>query len=241
MFYMVQDTLWAKATANALKTLTEKVGWKTVGYELFPVGTTDFSAALIKAKDAKAQVIPFIYDAPEAGIFLKQWKAMEVPGLPFGSAARLCSPRGWDVFKEDLDYVLGIEFPAGAGCSQAIEKLPKAAHLCKLYKEKYGEEPEAGAGLNSGYDGLYIYKNAVERAGTLDPDALVKALEETDYMGVPGRMRFEKDTHEIIWGWEDPEKAAIGGDVFQWQKGKRVVVWPPFLAEGEIKLPPWLK
>jgi branched-chain amino acid transport system substrate-binding protein len=38
----------------------------------------------------------------------------------------------------------------------------------------------------------------------------------------------------------DPNEGAVG-TIFQWQAGKRVVVFPPKIAVGEIKLPPWMK
>jgi branched-chain amino acid transport system substrate-binding protein len=79
----------------------------------------------------------------------------------------------------------------------------------------------------------------VEKAGTTDPDAVVKALEELDFMGVYGRMRFDPKTHQIIPS-TDPKEGAVGS-VFQWQDGKRVVFWPPAAATGELKLPPWMK
>ena len=48
-----------------------------------------------------------------------------------------------------------------------------------------------------------------------------------------------------VFGHEDPEKTGVAA-VFQWQKDKsgnlvRVPVYPKFLAEGEIQLPPWMK
>ncbi|MFP3928810.1 MAG: ABC transporter substrate-binding protein, partial [Desulfobacteraceae bacterium] len=78
-----------------------------------------------------------------------------------------------------------------------------------------------------------------ERAGTLDSDEVVKALEETDLMGVYGRIRFDPESHQVIPA-DDPEEGAVGS-IIQWQGKKRVVVYPESIATGEIKLPPWMK
>jgi branched-chain amino acid transport system substrate-binding protein len=38
----------------------------------------------------------------------------------------------------------------------------------------------------------------------------------------------------------NPDEGAVG-TIFQWQAGKRVVVFPKEIAMGKIKLPPWMK
>jgi hypothetical protein len=55
---------------------------------------------------------------------------------------------------------------------------------------------------------------------------------------VSGRLRFNKD-HIIVFG-SNPEETGVCV-VFQWQKGKRVPIYPAFLAEGKVALPPWMK
>jgi branched-chain amino acid transport system substrate-binding protein len=82
-------------------------------------------------------------------------------------------------------------------------------------------------------------KDAIERAGTIDSDAIVTALEKTDMMGVFGRIRFDPKSHQVIPS-NDPKEGAVG-TVFQWLDGKRVVVFPESIAMGEIQLPPWMK
>jgi branched-chain amino acid transport system substrate-binding protein len=85
-----------------------------------------------------------------------------------------------------------------------------------------------------------VLKNAIERAGSLDQDKVVKALEETDLKGTPqGRIRFDPKSHQVIPSL-DPAEGAVGC-IFQWQAGKRVGVFPPKVASGEIKIPPWMK
>ncbi|MEE9612153.1 MAG: ABC transporter substrate-binding protein, partial [Desulfatiglandales bacterium] len=106
------------------------------------------------------------------------------------------------------------------------------------YKKRWNIEPE-GYGTSTSYMGPYILKDAIERAGTIDSDAVVKALEKTDMTGVNGRIRFDPKSHQIIPS-VDPKEGAVGS-IFQWQEGKRVVVFPKSIAVGEIKLPPWMK
>ena len=106
------------------------------------------------------------------------------------------------------------------------------------YKKRWGVEPE-GYGTSTSYMAVYVLRDAIEKAGSLDSDAVVAALEKTDVMGVYGRIRFDPKSHQVIPSL-DPKEGAVGS-IFQWQAGKRVVVFPKSLAMGEIQLPPWMK
>jgi branched-chain amino acid transport system substrate-binding protein len=113
------------------------------------------------------------------------------------------------------------------------------------FKKKYKDLPEPPAVNSSAYDSVFILAQAIERAGSLDADKLVAALEQTDYKGVSGRIRFNKEQHTAIFGDKDPNETGVAV-VFQWQKDKtgtltRVPIYPDFVAEGKILLPPWMK
>ena len=86
---------------------------------------------------------------------------------------------------------------------------------------------------------VYVLKDAIERAGSLDSDAVVAALEKTELMGVYGRIKFNPKNHQVIPS-TNPKEGVVG-TIFQWQAGKRIVVFPPKIAMGEVKLPPWMK
>jgi branched-chain amino acid transport system substrate-binding protein len=106
------------------------------------------------------------------------------------------------------------------------------------YEKRWGIAPE-GLGSSSSYMSVYVLKDAIERANSLNSDKVVAALEKTDMMGVYGRLRFNPKNHQVIPAL-DPQKGAVGS-ILQWQAGKRVVVFPKSIATGEIKLPPWMK
>ena len=213
-----------------------KKGWTIIGEPaIYPTGTTDYSMGLIKAKKENAQVILIWMDMPETSILLKQWHDMKVPALPFGSIIAAAEQPGfWKATEGKGEYCLANVVNAGNAPSQATAWTEK---FVKAYEKKWGIEPE-GYGASSSYMAVYTIKDAVERAGTLDPDKVVTALEHTDLMGVYGRIRFDPKSHQIIPA-TDPKDGAVG-TIFQWQDGKRVVVFPPSIATGKILLPPWM-
>lgn len=236
LFIMVQDVAHARAGGDTVAKIAGEKGWEIIGKEVYPTGTTDYSVGLLKARDGKAQVILIWMDMPETAILLKQWYDMKIPALPFGTIIAAAEQPGfWKATDGKGEFCMASVVNAGNAPSNAT---PWTMKFVEAYQKKYGLEPE-GYGTSSSYMAVYVLKDAIERAGKLDSDAVVTALEATDLMGVYGRIRFNPKNHQIIPSI-DPNEGAVG-TIFQWQAGKRVVVFPPKIAMGEIKLPPWMK
>ena len=233
ILYIYQDTAWAKAFAGLMQKHCKEVGWNEIAFEPYAAGATDFSPALSKAKENNAQVIGMVWDVPlGAGSFSKQYVAMNVPALLVGFIPPMGSPLAPKAVGPDVEYAITVEFPVGA--TLALAKLPKTGEFLDKFKKKYGELPEPPAVNSSAYDSVFV----------LDPDKLVEALEKTDYHGVSGRIRFDEN-HVMIFGEKSAEETGVCV-VFQWQKDKagnlkRVPVYPEFLAEGKVLMPPWMK
>jgi branched-chain amino acid transport system substrate-binding protein len=237
LFIMIQDVAHARAGGGIIAKVMAKKGWTVIGKpEIYPTGATDFSMGLLKARREKAQVILIWMDMPETSILLKQWHDMKIPALPFGSIIAAAEQPGfWRATDGKGEFTLANVVNAGNAPSNAS---PWTMKFYNAYKKKWEIEPE-GYGTSSSYMGIYVLKDAIERAGTLKSDAVVKALEATDMMGVYGRIKFDPKSHQIVPSL-DPAEGAVG-TVFQWQAGERVVVFPESIAMGKIKLPPWMK
>jgi len=236
LFIMIQDVAHARAGGGGIAKVMATKGWTVLGEpQIFPTGTTDFSMGLLKAKKEGAQVILVWMDMPETSILLKQWYDLKVPALPFGSIIEPAEQPGfWKATEGKGEYCLANVVNAGNAPSEAT---PWTMKFCDAYAKKWGVEPE-GYGTSSSYMAVYTLKDALERAGSLDSDKVVTALEQTDLMGVYGRIRFDPQSHQVIPSL-DPKEGAVG-TIFQWQAGKRVVVFPKSIAVGQIKLPPWM-
>jgi branched-chain amino acid transport system substrate-binding protein len=237
LFIMIQDVAHARAGGGIIAKIMKSKGWEVLGEpEIYPTGTTDFSIGLLKAKKEKAHVLLIWMDMPETSILLKQWHDLKVPGLPFGSIISAAEQPGfWKATEGKGEYTLANVVNAGNAPSNAT---PWTMKFFEAYKKRWDIEPE-GYGTSTSYMGPYVLKDAIERAGSLDSNAVVAALEKTDIMGVYGRIKFDPKSHQVIPSL-DPDEGAVG-TIFQWQAEKRVVVFPPKIAMGKMKLPPWMK
>jgi branched-chain amino acid transport system substrate-binding protein len=237
VYIMNQDVAWARGTAGGMaKKVYPKLGMEVVGHDQFPTGFSDFSSALMKAKAKGAGILFTCFDMPESGVLVKQWKSLRVPALIAGFISPMAGEVAWKTFNGKIGGLMNAVFELGNIPSQ---KYAPARNFYNNYKKTYGKGIQSGHGPAPSYESVYILKEAIERAGSLDPDAIVAEIEKTDRKGVMGRIRFDEG-HQVIYG-TDPAETAVGA-FFQWTAdGNRKIVYPPSLAEGEITLPSWVK
>jgi branched-chain amino acid transport system substrate-binding protein len=236
MYIIVQDVAYARAAGDIMASTLEKQGWTIVGKDRTPTGTSDFSVPLNKARDGGAQVLFMWYDAPDVLTAMKQLYELKIPAIPIGFLVYAEPIETWKETQGKVEYAITHTVNAGTAFANFN---PWIVRYQNAYKNKYGTEPEAYS-VQAPYTACYVLKDAIERAGSLDPDKVVKALEETDLKGTPqGRIRFDPKSHQIVNSM-DPDEGAVG-TIFQWQAGKRVVVFPPKLALGKVQIPPWMK
>ncbi|MFH0725112.1 MAG: ABC transporter substrate-binding protein [Pseudomonadota bacterium] len=238
VYIMNQDVAWARKTAEIISEMYfTKTGWTIVGSESYPTGTSDFSSALMKVRAGEAQVILPIFDMPQSGTLVKQWNAMKVPAIMAGFISPLAGPGAWKTFDQNIEGAINCNFELGSAIASA--QVPASEAFLAAYQKKYGSPVEAGHGIAPAYESVYILAEAIERAGSVEADAIVAELEKTDRMGVMGKCKFDAG-HQVIYDM-DPKETAVAA-MLQWTAaGKRTIVFPSALAEGLIQLPHGLK
>jgi branched-chain amino acid transport system substrate-binding protein len=234
-YIMVQDVAHARGGGEAMRKALMDKGWTVSDVKIYPTGTTDYSVGLSDANKKGAQVIFLWMDMPESAVLLKQWSDMKMKALPVGFVNAAEQPGFWKATGGKGEYLL-VNLVNGGNSPAKIT--PWTMKFVDAYKKKWGLEPE-GYGTSSSYMAVYQLKDAIEKAKSIDSDAVITALENQDLMGVYGRMRFDKKSHQIIPSL-DPKEGAVTG-IIQWQAGKRVQVFPPKVAEAKVMLPPWMK
>jgi len=235
VYLMNQDVLWARGTAGALKGWYQKSGWEVTGHDEYPTGASDFSSGLMKAKEQKSQILFTCFDMPQSGILVKQWKSIRVPALMAGFISPMAGEVAWKTFDAQIGGLLNAIFELG---NMPSEKYSPAMAFYEAYKKKYKDPIQSGHGPAPSYESVFILKEAIERAGTIEADAMVAALEKTDRVGVMGRIKFDKG-HQVVYG-SDPTKEATAV-MFQWSEaGERRIVYPAALAEKKIWAPEWV-
>jgi hypothetical protein len=152
----------------------------------------------------------------------------------------VAGPKGWEITEGKCDTVSFAASPAVAGYSISNKTLP----VREAYFQKWGET--AGGIAIPAYDIVrFILPDAIERAGTTETEAVIKALETTDIETSMARHFIFTSSHDVLVGSGAPgsqfEDYLVMG-IFQWQNETQVPMSPKALlneAGATYKYPPW--
>jgi branched-chain amino acid transport system substrate-binding protein len=183
----------------------KKLGGNIVANESYSEGDTDFSAQLtsIKSKNPQAVFLPGYYT--EVGLVVRQAKKLGLT-IPFMGGDGWDSPKLVEIGGEAVNGSYYSNHFSVADPDPAIQK------FVMDYRTRYGETPDALAGL--GFDAAGVLLDAIKRANSTDGAKIRDAIAATkDYPGVTGRITLDKDRNAV--------KPAV---VLQVKDGKLVYV-----------------
>jgi branched-chain amino acid transport system substrate-binding protein len=222
---VAETAVWVEPIVDSLKTT---LGPKLVALERVSTNAKDLSVELSRVQSSQAGIV-FAILAADAGLpFARQWADRQIPALVTGYTVMAQSDRFWEQTEGRAQGFMTWKHGVRAPIS------PKTIPYWDAFTKKYGHAPGAYTNFAT-YDGLYMLTEAIKKTGGLDSDKLVKALEDMEYSGVSGRMKFGKN--------HDPEAGAefLPFTYVQWNKGDAVTVWPPAMKTGEFVPPAWIK
>ncbi len=236
VFIMVQDVAHARGGGDVLGKVAAKAGWTVTGRKFIPPGPPIFPWVFSKPRTRRHRFSTSGWTCPKAPSCSSSGTNSKSRPFPSAPPWRRLSSQA-----SGRPRTVKVNLRSATWSMQAT-LLPKprtwTMKFYDAYTKKWNIEPE-GLGSSSSYMAVYVLKDAIERANSIDSDKVVDALEKTDMMGVYGRIRFNPKNHQVIPAL-DPKEGAVG-TILQWQAGKRVVVFPKSIATGEIQLPPWMK
>ena len=228
---------WADPIVKAVETKAPKMGMEVVGVWRPSATASDVTAELAAIKDSGAHIIFQAVSGPMGVALGKQWGELEIPAALIGGNAYAAVKTFWEATGGHGHYVT-TQTSLGP-----VKITQKSMPFWRAFVKRFNAFP----GYESvTYDAVYILKEAIERAGTLDSNAVVPELEKTDYSGAFGRMVFyppgHKFAHDLKFGPGYNTWVLV-----QWRDGgKLVCVWPygweGITYEGSEKyvLPPWM-
>lgn len=181
---------YSDGVAEAFIKEAERLGLKIVAKEGYAEGDKDFRAQLTKvaATNPDILLVPDYYEQ----VALITTQAREV-----GVKSTFIGPDGWDGVAKALDSSAygAVENSYFTNHYSVEDTNEKVQNFLKAYREKYKDEPSAFSALS--YDAAYLMKDAIEKAGSTDKDAIVKAMKESDFAGVTGHLRFDEKNNPV--------------------------------------------
>jgi len=204
--FVHDKTAYGKGLADETKKALNAAGKQEAMYEAITAGEKDYSALVSKLKQANIDIVYFGGYHTEAGLIIRQMRDQGLNTILMGGDA-LITQEFWS-----------ITGPAGEGTLMTFSpdprKNPAAAEVVKRFKDK-GIEPE-GYVLYT-YAAIQAWKQAADKAKSVDSAEVVKALNDTEFDTVVGKFKFnEKGDPNLppyaVYRWSNGTYEEIGDE-----------------------------
>lgn len=222
-FYLIgSDYIWPRTSMKiARKHIENVLGGKVVGEEYKPLGNTQFGSVINKIRLKKPDVI---YAAVVGGSNVAWFKQLKAAGITSKKQTLL-------TISVTEDEVLGIGGENLEGFYSIMKYFQSQDNennkaFVAAFKEMWGEDSVIGDVTQAAYLGPWLWKAAVEKAGSFDVDKVVAVSEtgEIELTTAPeGYVRLHPNHH--LWS-----VARVG----KWNKdGQAEVVYESELIEPD--------
>jgi branched-chain amino acid transport system substrate-binding protein len=202
-----------------------KPAWDIVEVIPWPEPPQDLSTEVSRAKGAKPDVIAPIPRPASAQLLLPEIRKqrIEMMGVVSPGGPGLYEAGQLAVLKDNLEYVM-------ASVPWPNFKNPRTNAVAEEYRKRAVTKT---FDTNSGYsyDGMFVIADVLERARSIDGDAIVEAMKKTDYAG--GLMQYGGP---VVFNEVGDNPNAIP-TMIQILGQKPVAVWPREAAVQKFVFP----
>jgi branched-chain amino acid transport system substrate-binding protein len=192
--FLTPDYTYGHTVRQSFEAATkEQGGWTVATNQVAPLGSPDYSSYLLNIANSGADVFININFGNDAVLSIKQAKQFGVMdkmtlvvayNTPF--LARDVGPDLMQGVYAATDFWWTLE-----------DRYPLAKEFVTDFKRKYNYPPEWSA--NTGYMQIALWADAVTRAGTFYPPAVIKAYEASKpTQSTVGEVRFRPEDHQLI-------------------------------------------
>ena len=226
-----ENTLWGTDVATLEEEFAEEYGYELVASIPYAKEATDMTSEVQKLKAAGAEVVLQSSYVSDAILSMKTYKDLDYnPQGILAMDAGFIVSEFVETLGDDANYIVSREVWA----LDLASTKPMIETVNEMYKERYERDMEGNSAR--AFTGVLTLVEAINRAGSTDPEDIYAALMETDIPFeqtiMPWGVKFDPVTHQNILGT---------GIIVQIQDGEYYTVWPFDLASRELiwPMPKW--
>jgi urea transport system substrate-binding protein len=208
-FYLLgSDYIWPRTSNKiARKHIENVLGLEVVGEEYYPLGHTQFNSVINKIRLRKPDVIYAIVVGGSNVAFYKQLKAA---GIDITKEAPLLLTIS--VTEDEIRGIGGENIVGAYACMKYFQSLdnPNNVEFVKAFKEMWGQDMVIGDVTQAAYLGPWLWKFAVEKAGSFDVDKVRAASPGIEFDKAPeGYVKIHENHH--LWSKTRVGRAQADG------------------------------
>ncbi|MEM3031349.1 MAG: amino acid ABC transporter substrate-binding protein, partial [Nitrososphaerota archaeon] len=227
--FVIQDEAYANGLMAGAKPKAQEIGLQIVAEEKFPVGTTDFTAIILRLKAADPDIVfvaglnpgaaAFVKQALEQGLRPREYHVPQLTNIFLDTVG----VNNANYFTGEWFWTEGITYDGYFGREFWIEAMERAGLVNDLY-------PWASVT----WQALEVVSAAIEKAKSLKTEDLLEALDTTYIMTISGPTQLGRDFGPFT------NVGLIRAFPVQIVDGKFRVLWPPEIRSGDHIYPtPW--
>ncbi len=196
-YYLLgSDYIWPRTSNKiARKHIENFLGQKVVGEEYYPLGHTQFNSVINKIRLRKPDVIYAIVVGGSNVAFYKQLKAA---GIDMTAEAPILLTIS--VTEDEIRGIGGENIEGAYACMKYFQSLDNENNLAfvKAFKAMWGDDMVIGDVTQAAYLGPWLWKAAVEKAGSFDVDKVRAASPGIELTTAPeGYVKIHENHH--LW------------------------------------------
>ena len=208
-YHLTADYTWGWTQQESIQAATEAMGWKTANNVLTPLASTDFSSYIAPVLNSGADVLVLNHYGGNMVNSLTQ-------AVQFGLRDKEVNGKNFEIvvplYSELMAKGAGQNIKGIVGSQNWDWKLEDEGTkaFVQSFGTKYGFPPSQAA--QTCYAQTLLYADAVNRAQSFNPCAVVEALEGFEFDGLGnGPTLYRADDHQcfkdvlVVKGAEDPQ------------------------------------
>ena len=223
-FLLGSDYVFPRTANKIIKAQLAAMGGELVAEEYTPLGHTDYSTIVNKIKAAKPDIVFNTLNGDSNVAFFKQLKDAGITSKDLTT----CSV---SVAEEEVRGI-GAENMAGHLVSwnyYQTTDTPENTKFVANYKAKYGADRVTDDPIEAAYDAVYLWSEAVKKAGSADVDKVKEAAKGLEFKAPEGTVKIEGENQHL---WKPVRIGEVQAD------GSIKEIWSTTEA---VKPDPYLK
>lgn len=224
-YIVAENTDWGLGIAELCKGALDKAGVQNKSL-VTERKSQDHYTELAKIKEFDPDVIlAFVYGT---GLHYFVAQAGEMQVSPKATILDGAGPPSlWPNFWKNVEDYGNLECFVSS-MHEKVELTKLATYFREAYVKEFGKAP-TDYKSRSIFDAVLIAADAINRAGSTDPDKIVTALEQSDLLVTRGNVKFGTEKGGPAYHHWMPPMLVI-----QWQNKEQVVLYPPEAATGKL-------
>jgi len=238
--FLAEDIPFYTQWAAGLKTVLPSYGFEVVYFNVFPIGTTDFTSYLSAIETSGAQILEALSVSQSGFSLVKEYAERQAPFVVWGHIGLAARDDFWGLTQGKGEFISTVGYPVTAGYPLTNKTLPTR----EAFVKRWGEVPNMVA--TTFYDVVrFILPDAIQRAGTIETETIIGTLETVNIETSNARHFVFTSSHDGYVAFSGPNAPSLDFLVYcmyQWQNGTQVPVSPQAMmqeAGAVYKYPTW--